>query len=62
MGSLVGSTLVLILPAILALKYECGEGDGSNAFHYYAASGMLVLGVLIAIFGFFLNAMAVSNS
>lgn len=60
MGSLVGSTLVLILPAVLALEYECGPG--TDPFHRYAAQGMLGLGIAVAIFGFSLNVIAVSNS
>lgn len=60
MGSLIGSTLVLILPATLALKYECGPG--SSQLHRYAVHGMLALGVAVAVFGFSLNVAAVIGS
>ena len=60
MGSLVGSTLVLILPALLALEYECGPG--SPLFHKCAAWGMLLLGCAVAIFGVSLNIAAVISA
>jgi amino acid permease len=53
-GALLGSILVLILPASLAIKHECSGQDTATISYRWASYMMFLFGLFIATFGTYL--------